>query len=300
MALHDVETMQAIEQAVHAVNPRAILYGEGWTGGTSALRENLQASQKNIRQVVASEGAAGSVAVFNDVIRDGLKGSVFDAAGTGYINGSASKTNANRVGFGLTGGADSGVAGWSVEGAMVTNYMSSHDNQTLWDKLAYSAPDASEEERLAMNRLGAAAVFFSRGTPFMLAGEEMLRTKGGNGNSYNASDEVNNLDWAALTPESDAWAMSRFYRTLIAVRRDNDFLRRADVAFEVGAGNAILVTWTEGGDTVARAVLNGGGDAFTLTGCEGWEILLRQDGSAGGAAPAELTVPPCGFVLVKR
>ena len=52
----------------------------------------------------ASEGAIGAVAVFNDAIRDGLKGSVFDAKAKGWISGSASKDSANRVLFGVTGG----------------------------------------------------------------------------------------------------------------------------------------------------------------------------------------------------
>ena len=94
MALHDVETMQAVESAVHAINPHAILYGEGWTGGTSALRESLRASQANIRKIEASEGAIGGIAVFNDAIRDALKGSVFDAKEKGYISGNASAGNA--------------------------------------------------------------------------------------------------------------------------------------------------------------------------------------------------------------
>ncbi|MBO6060624.1 MAG: type I pullulanase, partial [Clostridia bacterium] len=104
MALHDVETMQAVEQAVHAINPHALIYGEGWTGGTSTLRENLRASQANITKIVPSEGAIGGVAVFNDTIRDGLKGSVFNAKDCGYISGKATVGTANSVIFGLTGG----------------------------------------------------------------------------------------------------------------------------------------------------------------------------------------------------
>ena len=95
--------MQEIEAAVHAVNPRAILYGEGWTGGTTPLMENRRASQANIKKVTASEGAIGAVAVFNDAIRDGLKGSVFNAKDRGYISGIISKNTAGQVVFGLTG-----------------------------------------------------------------------------------------------------------------------------------------------------------------------------------------------------
>ena len=72
MALHDVETMQAVEEAVHAVNPKALIYGEGWTGGTSPLHDNFRASQANIKNIAASGDGIGAVAVFNDAIRDGL------------------------------------------------------------------------------------------------------------------------------------------------------------------------------------------------------------------------------------
>jgi len=300
MALHDTDTMQAIESALHAINPQAILYGEGWTGGTTPLNPNKQATQQNIAKVVATGGGIGAVAVFNDVIRDGLKGSVFDPKGTGYINGSASKTNADRVIFGLQGGVKTSAASWGVQDAMVINYMSSHDNHTLWDKLALSAPDADVSYRLAMNRLGAAAVWLGRGTPFMLAGEEMLRTKDGDANSYRSSDAVNNLDWEALTPDSDAWAMSRFYRTLIALRRDNDFLRSGDVTCEVLDHNAILATWTVNGEAVAAAIFNGGADALDLDDhpYAGWEVLLSENGPS--EIGARITLGSCGFILLRK
>ena len=81
MGLHDIDTMQAIETAVHAINPQTLLYGEGWTGGTSTLNPNFQAIQANIHEVSAS--GIGAIAAFNDSIRDGLKGSVFDAKAKG-------------------------------------------------------------------------------------------------------------------------------------------------------------------------------------------------------------------------
>ena len=276
MALHDVETMQKIEQALHAINPKCLIYGEGWTGGTSELRENFRASQANIKQVKASEGAAGSIAVFNDSIRDGLKGSVFDSKDTAYINGTVSGETANKVGFGLTGGVKGMGASWSVENAMVINYMSCHDNLTLWDKLAISCPDASEEERLAMNRFGASIVMFSRGIPLFLAGEEMLRSKDGDENSYKSSDEVNNIDWEALVPGSAAYEMAEFYLQLIGVRKSYEFLRRADVAYEVASDGSLLVTYTMDGATVAQAVVNPGDEAIPLT-VSGGRVIWGSD-----------------------
>lgn len=305
MALHDVETMQAIEQALHEINPQAIIYGEGWTGGTSPLRENLRANQANISQISATGEGIGAVAVFNDAIRDGLKGSVFDQKDSGYANGSANKANAEKVVFGIQGGVRNGATSWGVDNAMVINYVSCHDNNTLWDKLLATNPDASTEELLAMNRLCAATVFLSRGTPFILAGEEMLRTKGGDHNSYASSDEVNNLDWEALTPESDQWQMVFYYYQLITIRRENDFFTKADVAAEVLENNAIAVTWTMDGETVAYAIINPNDEEMHVDLPEGdWWVLLSPtplDPGSGEAEPVhEATVPAVSVLIVKR
>lgn len=295
MALHDVETMQQIENAVHAVNPHALLYGEGWTGGSTPLSASEQANQGNIRRIKASEGAIGSIAVFDDVIRDGLKGSVFAAAAQGYINGSATDESAQRVIFGLRGGAKSEGIDWYVEHAMVVNYMSAHDNNTLWDKLALSCPNASTEEKLAMNRLGAAAVMLSKGMPFLLAGEEMLRTKGGDENSYASSDAVNNIDWEALVPGSDAYEMMTYYRALIELRRNNSFLTHGELNCRVLDGAAIEITWRERGSVTAVGVLNPGDSAMDVTLPDGeWNVLIGTVSSAGAEAPAH------GVLLVSK
>ena len=281
MALHDLETMQAVEEAVHSVNPRALIYGEGWTGGTSPLHDNRKANQSNIRKITAAGEGIGSVAVFNDVIRDGLKGSVFNDRDTGFANGTPSKANAEKVIFGLRGGMKSGAASWSVPDSMVINYTSSHDNHTLWDKLAISCPYASEADRLAMNRLCAASVLLSRGTPFFLAGEEMLRTKQGDSNSYKSSDEVNNLDWDSLAPGSAALAMSEYYRGLIALRKAYSFLRSGDAPeCALTEGNCIAVTWSENGESAAFALINPGISPAEASVPEGWEdytVLLQGD-----------------------
>ena len=281
MALHDVETMQAVEEAVHAVNPKALIYGEGWTGGTSPLRDNFRANQANIRQVTASGDGIGAIAVFNDAIRDGLKGSVFDPKDTGYANGSANKTNANKVIFGIRGGEKTGAVSWGVKNSMVVNYTSSHDNNTLWDKLLVSCPYSSEEDRLAMNRLCAATVLLSRGIPFFLAGEEMLRTKGGDSNSYKSSDAVNNLDWDSLAPGSAQLAMSEYYRGLIAVRKNNAFLTSGDAPeCEILDENIIAITWLQDEKAAAFALINPGiseAEAAVPDGWTGYTVLVQNE-----------------------
>ena len=187
---------------------------------------------------------------------------------------------------------------------MVINYVSSHDNNTLWDKLNAANPYASEEERLAMNRLCAATVLLSRGTPFFLAGEEMLRTKGGDGNSYKSPDSVNNLDWEALTPESAQWQMVQYYRQLIAMRRGNDFFTRAEVSAELLENNVIAVTWTTNGETVAYAVINPNiGEMEAELPAGQWTVLLRDAEATpegGETVEGSLTVAPRSVLIVKK
>ncbi|MBR4907127.1 MAG: type I pullulanase, partial [Clostridia bacterium] len=303
MGLHDVETMQAVEQAVHAINPKAILYGEGWTGGTSTLRTNLQAIQANIHEVKASEGAAGSIAVFNDAIRDGLKGSVFNEKDQGYISGDPSKARATNVAFGVEGGKNNSQS-WKVDDAMVINYMSSHDNRTLWDKITKANPDATDEQKAAMVRLGSAIVMISKGTPFWLAGEELLRTKGGNGNSYNASDAVNNIDWDALVPGSLVANTRDWYKGLIEIRKQYDFLRGADVSCEVLSDASIVATYTVDGEIVALAVINPHDAEIGYTLPEGeWGVLINGDAitvNPTETLTGDVTVPAMGMLLVVK
>ncbi len=253
MGLHDLETMRKIEQAVHATNPNAIIYGEGWTMGETMDR-SPQANQTNISQITASEGAAGSIAVFNDAIRDGLKGSVFEEKSQGYINGDYCANEA-KVQFAI-GGSKSGIVGWKVAGAASVNYMSAHDNHTLWDKLTIANADNTLEQRLAMNRLGAALVMISQGIPFLQAGEEMLRTKNGDHNSYRSSDAINNIDWEALTPNSDEYAMMLYYKGLLEMRK----------AYSIFRGN--------GNVAVAFGKLTGGGMTVELSDAEGHKAMI--------------------------
>ena len=278
MAIHDIETMAQIEAAVHKINPSALIYGEGWTGGTVQIAGSEQASQANIAKITATPGAAGSIAVFNDSIRDGLKGSVFAVNTRGYINGSPSADTANKIAFGLRGGVKTTGTNWSVKNSMVINYMSSHDNHTLWDKLSGSNPNATKEELLAMQRLGATTMMIAKGTPFMLAGEELLRTKGGDGNSYKSSDDVNNIDWEVLKEGSDEAQMAAFYAELIAMRDEYPFLHEADVSYKVLNDFVLEVTYRIHGNIKAIAVINPQVSEiqYTLQGGD-WKLVLRDN-----------------------
>lgn len=280
MGLHDLETMNQVEKELHAINPSAIIFGEGWTMGSTS-DGSLQANQSQISKIEATEGAAGSVGVFNDTVRDGLKGSVFDAEGAGYINGSAA-LNFNAIKFAINGATSGGS--WTVKNANVINYMSCHDNLSLWDKLAITNPDNSEEERLAMNNLGAAIIMISQGVPFMQAGEEMLRSKGGDENSYKSSDEVNNIDWELLTEESLQYKANRYYKGLIEMRKNVSlFTAQSGVEhnFDVDRDTGFMAVEYTDGTNRAMVLINPDNAAASYTLEGNWNLIA--DGNQAGS-----------------
>ncbi len=248
-----------------------------------------QANQGNIGKIEKTNDAIGAIAVFNDVIRDGLKGSVFQTTSKGYISGEG-KANASKVRFGISGGNLSGF-GWKVPDGMVINYMSAHDNHSLWDKLSLSNGNDTPEMRAKMNRLGAAVLMISRGTPFFQAGEEMLRSKDGDENSYKSSDAVNNIRWNTLTPESEAYRTMEYYRGLIAMRRAYGAFRHGDVSFtDLGDGRMEICFGED-----ALAVLNPTGTAFTYTLDGEWKLVADETAASSDAIRTEqgdVTVEP--------
>ncbi len=275
MGLHDLETMAEIERVVHGIKPSAIIYGEAWDMGTSMKKVPL-VNIKNIASVTASNNAAGGIAVFSDSIRDGLKGGVFDETEGGYINGNA-KATAEKV--------KSALAGKSEYGAQFVNYMSAHDNHTLWDKLLLTNPESSDAERLKMNLLGATVVMLSKGTPFMQGGEEMLRTKNGDSNSYKSCDAVNNIDWSKLKSGSLQYKSMLYYKGLIEIRKAFPVFScpSGKVEFTDLEGGAFIARYYNDGCMEAILVLNPTHESFEYKSIA--DFALIADGENIGLTP---------------
>ena len=312
MGLHDLETMKQVEAAVHAVNPNAIIYGEGWTMG-STIDGSAQANQSNIAQILPTNNAIGSVAVFNDAIRNGLKGnSGFGTITSGILNGGANADNLNKVLFGIMGGNANG-AGWRVTNNMVINYMSAHDNLALWDQLTLTMGGSTAAKAKA-NRLGAAILFVSKGTPFVQAGEEILRTKplydkNGNlvpgeydENSYSSCDETNNIKWNTLKPGSEEYKMYQYYAGLVAMRKANPIF--SDVATNIQSanlGNAGLAITYKLGNQQAVVLINASSSSVSYNLSGSWKLVADID-RAGSATLAthnggNVSVPAGGILV---
>ena len=299
MGLHDLATMQKVENAVHAINPEAIIYGEGWTMG-STIDGSPMANQSQISKIEPLEGAIGGIAVFNDAMRDGLKGSVFTTTSKGYISGNGQGSFSNVL-FGIKGGIGSGI-GWTVNDAMVVNYMSAHDNNTLWDKLELSNGSDSVETRLAMNRLGATLLMISKGTVFFQAGEEMLRTKDGDENSYKSSDAINNIDWSVLAEGTDQYEMMLYYKQLIELRKTYSIFTTLNTAISASQFTdgrvSISISNHIGGK--ALVVSNPTAEAMTYTLNGSWNLVANGVSAMDGpvACSGEITIPPYTAIVL--
>jgi isoamylase len=76
-------------------------------------------------------------------------------------------------------------------------------------------------KRQAKNFMG--LLFLSQGVPMLLAGDELLRTQGGNNNAWCQDNETGWLDWTLVERNAD---MLRYVRELIAMRKRHHSLQR--------------------------------------------------------------------------
>jgi pullulanase len=216
MAVHDIDTMRAVRAALDKIDPSILVYGEGWTAETAAIPYYEQALKTNI-------GMIPGVGAFNDDIRDDIKGSVFIDSNRGFINGNPHCVN--KIKFGVVGAGDhpqTGIKGWTKAPGQSINYISCHDNLTFRDKLSVSNPGDDGETIARMTKLGAAIIFTAQGVPFIQAGEEILRSKDHDANSYKSPDFINSIKWDSKTANIDIY---QYYKGLIALRRANPQLR---------------------------------------------------------------------------
>jgi pullulanase len=204
MGLIDTDAAAEIMTALKAEKPDIFVYGEPWKAGASPVKGVEKGSQRGL-----------GFAVFNDGFRDSIKGSVFSLEDLGYVQAARGRDGVIK---GIRGAVDD-----YTDGPMETmNYVSCHDNHTLWDRIDLSVPAEPLKNKTAMDKLANALVFTSQGIPFLHAGEEFLRTKGGEHNSYNLPDSVNRLDW---TRKKENYGVYSYYRDLIALRKEHPAFR---------------------------------------------------------------------------
>lgn len=240
MGHHMVDNMLAVRDALNAltveddgVDGAAIyLYGEGWNfGEVQDNARGLNATQLNL--------PGTGIGTFNDRIRDHARGgSPFGGRQEqGFITGLYVEPNAitpgdedaqkarllaysDTIRAGLAGNLadytfenangdivpttaldyNGSPVGYTLDPQEQIVYVSAHDNETLFDKIQYAAPDtATVDDRVRMQNMGISIVALSQGVPFYHAGIDMLRSKSLDRDSYNAGDWFNALDFTYQT-----------------------------------------------------------------------------------------------------
>jgi pullulanase len=222
MGILDVGTMNAVRAALTAIDPTIIILGEGWNMG-DVLPDSQKADQPNLPQMPG-------VAAFNDGIRDGLKGSVFNPGDKGWATGKTGVSDSVKAGIvGETQYSALVTGGWgNVQPGQSVNYVECHDNLTLYDKLLASTK-LSATDRTKVFQLTSSVPILAQGMPFIQAGQEFLRSKQGNDNSYQASDAINSLKWNQRTKNMST---VNYFAGLFA-------LRAAHPAFRMDSASAI-------------------------------------------------------------
>ena len=155
---------------------------------------------------------------------------MFDSADTGFVSGKAGqeKLIAHNA-LGCQYDAEAETTCWNgnaqdhyADAGQVVNYAEIHDNLTLYDKLKASVPTDDEATTVARAKLADSVVYLSEGIPATQLGQEFLRTKGGNGNSYNAGDAANAIDWNRAAQYADS---VDYVKGLIKLRKQIKALR---------------------------------------------------------------------------
>lgn len=216
MGLHDTETMNLIREAVDKLKfgKDIILYGEPWSAEDSSLKEGYIPAKKD-----AIVHLKDRISIFNDDTRDAIKGHYDKLEDSGFVNGGVEFEE--KIERAVCGLLDKQLSNQPKAPCQLINYVSAHDNSTLWDKLVDSVKKNGDyltkyEDLLAMNKLAAAIIQFSKGIPFMQAGEEAGRTKLGKDNSFCLSKELNQLDWKRMYEFKE---LINYYKGLIKVRK---------------------------------------------------------------------------------
>lgn len=313
MGLLDVPLMDRIREELDRRWGRGekLILGEPWgAAATAAMPGTVLADKAHLAELDEEIG------VFRDDTRDAVKGELWSDDAAGFVNGGGLDAEVlARCIKGWTGPGEGGARAPS----QTVNYLSCHDDWTLWDRLVCTGDPERRFRQchpalLRQNRLAAAICFTCQGRLFLLSGEEFARTKGGVKNSYASPVEVNQLDWTR------AWAgrdLVDWYRGLIALRKRLPGLRdktpgAAERVLAVTApaeDRAVVLLDNAGEGSPWRLLLmayNAAGEAFSLALPEGeWEVLVdaassfawREPRAARGAAVLE---PVSALILGQR
>jgi len=274
MAHQPKSSMLKARKAVQAIDNDTYFYGEGWNFGEVANNQRFtQASQLELggtqigtftdRLRDAVRGGAFS-ASGDDIRKSQGNGSGLSTQANELVNQEQAQQkhlqSADQLRIGLAGnlaefslenyqgefvsGKDipygDQPTGYALDPADTINYVSKHDNQTLWDNNQYRLPfDTSTKDRVRLHLQSLSFAIFSQGIPFLHMGSELLRSKSFLRDSYDYGDWFNKVDFTkqtnnynvGLPPADKDQANWPLIKKLLAKNQGRDMVSPSDIDF---------------------------------------------------------------------
>lgn len=217
MGILDIETINEIVRACKACREDFMFYGEGWDMPSLLARER--------RASIPNNGFMPEVGHFSDRFRDVAKGktSEYEVNVKGYCSGATYLIDVMKNVL-LGSCTDYGCDQMFAHPSNVVNYVECHDNMTCWDKLKECCKEDPREIRIQRQKMCIAAVLLAQGIPFLHSGQEFARTKHGKHNTYNDSDEINQMDYERRNRYEEIVESTK---ALIEIRKNYACLRYA-------------------------------------------------------------------------
>ncbi len=175
---------------------------DGIRGGSPFTDERMQGfatglftdSSSFTNQSTAPSAQLGTLLEYTDWVEVGLAGNLRDWTFTDHTGATVTGAQVNYNGQ---------PAGYTASPVEDIDYCSVHDNQTLFDAVqlkSSAADDVHSRERRQV--LAMSLVALGQGVPFFLGGDDLLRSKDMDNNSYDSGDWFNKLDFSY---QSDNW-----------------------------------------------------------------------------------------------
>lgn len=317
MGLHTLSSMDQVTKALEEINPDIVVYGEPWSLTTSTDAE--LATQPGIAKHMTEEGTE-VYGAFNDGFRDAMiKGGMKGAGEVGFVTAKDPDTITSTGDMRLVEEGISGVGIGSnariADPNRTVNYVTCHDNYTLLDRfqaVEKSSKNISytQEDLENMNVLANAVTLTSQGTSFLQEGEEFLRTKGGEHNSYGGQNDgrdyykMNELDYSLALEHKD---MVEDYKNLIAIKEGFSGLHLASsdaLTLEISTdstkkGEFIYDLPDGNGGTYRICHVNGTSETPEAVDFDGFELVYDTLGKTASLS-ASTTVYPYQTLIGKK
>ncbi|MDF2699683.1 MAG: pulA [Haloplasmataceae bacterium] len=221
MGLHEIDTLNAVREAIDKIDPTILLYGEGSLPNDINIPYTNRALKENLASMPR-------VAAFNDDCKEGIRGSEYYNEQPGFVNGAINMEEFIKLS--IVGAVPHpqvnyekiNIKPYATQPNQTINYASRHDNFTLYDKIVETTEGLDMNMRIKMVYMATSIVLTSQGIPFIHAGDEMLRTKNGDKNSYKSPDIINQIVWHS---KYDHQELFDYYKGLIKLRKEHPAFR---------------------------------------------------------------------------